>query len=229
MPSDAVAAEAVLERLNLPPRLSALLQGESLLNDASGLVLFRLAVAAALTGDFSAGSAIGAFCILAGGGTAFGLVIGYEGRFVIHRLHASELVITATLLLTAFSYIGGERLHVSGVLATVATGLLIGWHQHSAITAATRIRGQTFWKVTVFLLQSLLFILIGLSLRGLVERVGLSGHATHVLLVPALGVVGAVVLSRFAWVTGSCLNLRTMHRLGFTHRRGQVRPWLPRP
>ena len=222
-PPDAVAAEAVLERLDLPPRLSALLQGESLLNDASGLVLFRFAVVAALTGSFSIGGAIGTFCILAGGGAAFGFGVGYVGLSVIRRLHDSELVITATLLLAAISYIGGERLHVSGVLATVTTGLLIGWHQHLAITAATRIRGQAFWKVMVFLLQSLLFILIGLSLRGVVDRVGLSGHAVRVLVVPALGVVGAVVLSRFVWVMGSFLVLRTMHGLNFYSPRG------PRP
>lgn len=212
-PPDAVAAEAVLERLSLPARLSALLQGESLLNDASGLVLFRFAVAAALTGTFSVGSAIGAFCLLTIGGLVFGAAIGLTGLFVIRRVADSELVISMTLLLASFAYIGGERLHVSGVLATVTTGLLLGWHQHSAFTAAARIRGQAFWKVIVFILQSLLFILIGLSLRGVVLRVEASRQSAYLLAAPVLAVVSAVVLSRFAWILGSYLLIRAVRRL----------------
>ncbi len=211
-PPDAVAAEAVLERLSLPARLSALLQGESLLNDASSLVLFRFAVAAALNGAFSTGAAINEFCILSIGGTAFGLAIGYAGLFVIRRLHDSELAITATLLMAAVAYVGGERLHVSGVLATVTTGLIAGWHQHPAFTAATRIRGQAFWKVMVFLLQSLLFILIGLSLRGVIARAGSPALALP-LLMPLLGVVAAVLVSRLACVTGSYLLIRVTRAL----------------
>ena len=212
-PPDAVAAEAVLERLSLPPRLSALLQGESLLNDASGLVLFRFAVAAALTGSFSTAAAAGTFCILTVGGTVFGFAVGWAGLFVIRRLDDSELAITATLLLSAISYVGGERLHVSGVLATVTTGLLLGWHQHSYVSAGTRVRAQAFWKVLVFLLQSLLFILIGLSLRGVVSRIEATPHSGRALLLPVAGVVGAVVLSRFVWVLGSYLVLKAKHRL----------------
>ncbi len=212
-PPDAVAAEAVLERLNLPPRLNALLQGESLLNDASGLVLFRFAVAAALTGTFSAGAAVGSFCLLTLGGAALGYALGRAGLFVIRRLADSELTITATLLLSAISYAGGERLHVSGVLATVTTGLLLGWHQHADITAGTRVRAQAFWKVLVFLLQSLLFILIGLSLRGVVSRIEAMPRSGRALVLPVVGVVGAVVLSRFVWVLGSYLVLKARYRL----------------
>ncbi|MDB5552139.1 MAG: Na+/H+ antiporter nhaP [Rhizobium sp.] len=202
-PPDAVAAGAVLERLSLPSRMSALLQGESLLNDASGLVLFRFAVAAALTGTFSATAALGSFCLLSIGGVAFGLAVGQVGLFVIRRVRDSELAITATLLLAAVSYVGGERLHVSGVLATVATGLLLGWHQHSAFTAKTRIRSQAFWKVLVFLLESILFILIGLSLRGVLARVGGAEHGASTFLMPLLSVVATVILSRFVWLFGS--------------------------
>ena len=207
-PPDAVAAGAVLERLSLPGRMSALLQGESLLNDASGLVLFRFAVAAALTGTFSMTAAAGSFCLLSLGGVAFGWVVGRVGLLVIRRLRDSELAITATLLLAAVSYVGGERLHVSGVLATVSTGLLLGWHQHSDFTAKTRIRAHAFWKVLVFLLESILFILIGLSLRGVVARFGGSEHAFSNFVVPVAGVVAAVIISRFAWLFGSELLRR---------------------
>jgi monovalent cation/hydrogen antiporter len=217
-PPDAVAASAVLERLSLPARMSALLQGESLLNDASGLVLFRFAVAAALTGAFSATAAIESFCFLSIGGVAFGLAVGQVGLFVIRRLRDSELAITATLLLAAVSYVGGERLHVSGVLATVATGLLLGWNQHSDFSAKTRIRAHAFWKVLVFLLESILFILIGLSLRGVIARVGGTEHAALSLAVPVLGVIATVILSRFVWLFGSELARRLARRAGFGSR-----------
>lgn len=213
-PPDAVAADAVLERLSLPGRLSALLQGESLLNDASGLVLFRFAVAAALTGAFSATAAVGSFALLSLGGAAVGYVIGRTGLLLIRRLPDSDLTITATLLLAAVSYIAGDRLHVSGVFSTVTTGLILGWHQHSIFSATTRIRAQAFWRVLVFLLESILFILIGLSLRGVLARVGGSGHAAQALILPVAGVVAVVIVSRFVWVLGTELGLKAASALG---------------
>ena len=213
-PPDAVAASAILERLNLPGRITALLEGESLVNDASGLVLFRFAVAAALTGAFDAGRAAGSFVLVAAGGALVGLVIGRAGMFIIRRLRDSDLVITATLLLAGLSYAGGEQLGVSGVLATVTTGLMLGWHQHEAFSAATRIRAQAFWRVLVFLLESMLFILVGLSLRGVLERIGGMHHRVAEMAVPVLGVVAAVIASRFVWLYGSDLVMRLARRLG---------------
>jgi Na+/H+ antiporter len=202
-PPDAVAAEAILERLSLPSRLSALLQGESLINDASGLVLFRFAIAAALTGVFSASSAVGSFFLLSIGGLAFGFAVGWIGLFVIRRLHDSELVIVASLLLAGISYIGADRLEVSSVLSTVTTGLMLGWRQHADLTASTRIRAHAFWKVLVFLLESLLFILIGLSLRDVIARLVALPDAGLRFLVPVIGVVVAVIVARFVWIFGA--------------------------
>ncbi|WP_342626992.1 Na+/H+ antiporter [Nguyenibacter vanlangensis] len=213
-PPDAVAAGAVLERLALPGRISALLQGESLLNDASGLVLFRLALTAALTGSFSAPAAFGALCLLSAGGVAVGFVVGHAGLLVLRRLRDSELTITATLLLAVASYIVGDRLHVSGVLSTVTAGLVLGWHQHEIISAATRVRAQAFWKVMVFLLESILFILIGLSLRGVLERVDTHPQALRALAAPVAGVVGALIVSRFLWIFGTDLLHRGARRFG---------------
>lgn len=204
-PPDAVAAGAVLERLSLPAALTATLQGESLLNDASGLVLFRFAVAAALTGTFSATSAAQGFVTLSAGGVVFGLVVGAAGLAALRRLPDSELAILATLLLPAIAYIGGERLGVSGVLATVTAGILVGRHQHSVLTAATRIRAQAFWKVLVFLLESILFILIGLALRDVATRLGRIPDAGLATCLAAAGVVGAVIVSRFVWLFSSYL------------------------
>jgi Na+/H+ antiporter len=211
-PPDAVAAEAVLERLSLPRRMTAVLQGESLLNDAAGLVLFRFAVAAALTGTFSIGQATLAFGMLAVGGVVVGAVVGYAGNLVLRRLHDTQLAITVTLLLPWAAYIGGERLHVSGVLAVVTTGLILGWYQHATLSASTRIRASAFWAVMIFLLESLVFILIGLSLRGVLGRLGGLADAAETLMVPVAAVIGAVVLSRFAWVFGSDLLQRLKRR-----------------
>ncbi|MFC0408528.1 Na+/H+ antiporter [Roseomonas elaeocarpi] len=219
-PPDAVAAEAVLERLHLPGRLTALLRGESLLNDAAGLVLFRFAVAAALTGSFSLGEATLAFGVLAVGGVAVGAVVGLLGTAVLRRLRDTQLAIVTTLLLPWASYIGGETLHASGVLATVTCGMILGRVQHEDFTAATRVRSEAFWRVLVFLLESLVFILIGLSLRGVLQRLGGAADAAEALLWPVLGVIAAVVLSRFLWIFGSDL----VRRLAWTLRRDRVEP-----
>ncbi|RWX81146.1 Na+/H+ antiporter [Neorhizobium lilium] len=202
-PPDAVSAAAVLERLHLPSRITALLEGESLVNDASGLVLFRFAVAAALTGSFSLSEAIGSFAWETIGGVLVGLLAGWLGLFVIRRLRESELIITATLILTALSYIAAERLHSSGVLSTVTTGLLLGWHQHEAFSAATRIRTHAFWRALAFLLESLLFILIGLSLRGVLDRIGGLREGIAELALPIAGIVVVVIVARFVWLLGS--------------------------
>lgn len=212
-PPDAVAAGAVLERLSLPAHLTATLQGESLLNDASGLVLFRLAMAAALTGAFSVTAAASTFVILSAGGVAFGLAVGWVGLAALRRLPDAELAILATLLLPAIAYIGGERIGVSGVLATVTAGILIGRRQHGVLSAATRLRAHAFWKVLVFLLESTLFILIGLALRDVLARITHGGGPGSVTWFAVAGVVAAVVLSRFVWMLGSFLVRLALYEL----------------
>ncbi len=207
-PPDAVAAEAVLERLSLPRRMSALLQGESLLNDAAGLVLFRFAVAASLTGAFNLGEATAAFGVLTVGGVLVGAAVGFAGMYGLRRLQDSQLAITVTLLLPWAAYIGGERLHASGVLATVTTGLILGRYQHTTFSAGTRLRANAVWEVLVFLLESLVFILIGLSLRGVLARLDGASDTMQTLLLPILAVTAAVILARFAWVFSSDLGRR---------------------
>lgn len=199
-PPDAVAAKAVLERVALPRRLMALLEGESLLNDATGLVLYRFAVAAALTGAFSLHHAAIDFSVLALGGVAVGIGVGFAVVRLLRVLKDEYLVITASVLSAWISYIIGEWLEVSGVIATVTTGMLLGWHQHRVFSASVRIRGTAFWQVMVFLLEALVFILIGLSLRGVIERLGGTADALAYLAGPVTVVIVAVVLSRFAWV-----------------------------
>jgi CPA1 family monovalent cation:H+ antiporter len=198
-PPDSVAAKAVLQKLPLPPRVITLLEGESLVNDASGLVLFRLAVAASLTGVFSASHAAFDFAWLAAGGVLSGAVFAYISMFVVKRIRDSDLTIVWSFLTAWISYIAAEKLGVSGVLSTVACGMIMGWQQHDILTAMTRTRSQAVWGIVVFVLESLIFILIGLSLRGVLTRLG-GGDALIVLLPPTAAIVAAVILARFAWI-----------------------------
>jgi CPA1 family monovalent cation:H+ antiporter len=199
-PPDAVAAKAVLERVALPRRLMVILEGESLLNDAAGLVLFRFAVAAALTGTFSAQHAIGRFAVLALGGVTVGVAVGFLVVKLLRYLDDAYLVVVASTLSAWISYIVGDVLDVSGVIATVSCGMVLGWHQHEVFSAAVRMRGTAFWQVLIFLMEALVFMLIGLSLRGVIVRLGGVGD-TLTAFAPAVGaVLAAVVLSRFVWV-----------------------------
>ncbi len=203
-PPDAVAAKAVLQGLRLPRRVVVLLEGESLVNDASGLVLFRLAVAASLTGTFNAGEAAISFAGLAIGGTLAGIGFGYAALWLLRRLRDPTLAIIASLLTAWASYIVADEIGVSGVLSTVACGLVMGWQQHTVLTATTRTYAGVVWRVVVFILESLVFILIGLSLRAVLDRLGAQGGggaAAALALLPAMAaVVAAVILSRFAWI-----------------------------
>ncbi len=198
-PPDAVAAKAVLQKLPLPPRVVTLLEGESLVNDASGLVLFRLAVAASLTGVFSVTHAAFDFAWLAAGGVILGVAFGYASIFVIKRIADSDLAIVWSFLTAWISYIAADKLGVSGVLSTVACGMVMGWQQHDVLSAITRTRSLAVWGVVVFVLESLIFILIGLSLRGVLTRLG-GGDALFALLPSTAAIVATVIIARFAWI-----------------------------
>jgi len=216
-PPDAVSARAVLQRVKLPRRLSTFLEGESLLNDASGLVLFRFAVAAVLTGAFSLPAAAGSFAILVVGGVAVGGITGAIWVRLARRLGDESLVICASILICWVAYMAGELLHCSGVIATVTAGMICGWYQHEVFSATTRIRGIATWQVLVFLLEAAVFMLIGSSLRDVLERVGGAGVVIQTMGLTVLAIVLAVTVARFAWVFGSDLILRSLQRAGVRH------------
>lgn len=199
-PPDAVAAKAVLSGLKLPARVVTLLEGESLLNDATGLVLYRIAVVATLTGTFSGTAAAGSFALLILGGVVLGVACGYAASALIGRFLDAELGIAASFLTAWGSYILGERLEVSGVLATVACGIVMGWRQHASIDAEQRFRSQAVWEVIAFVLESLIFILIGLSLRSVLDRMDISVITSQQTLLQVGAVVVAVIASRFLWI-----------------------------
>ncbi|QAY77110.1 Na+/H+ antiporter [Sphingosinicella sp. BN140058] len=218
-PPDAVSARAVLQRVTLPRRLQALLEGESLLNDATGLVLFRFAVVATLSGTFDAGAAAGSFVLLALGGAAIGVAVGMAGIFVVRRMQEQTLVVATSTLLCWGAYIAGEMVHVSGVIATVAAGLLFGWYQHVILPARVRLQGSAFWRTLVFSLEALVFILIGSSLRGVLDRIDGGDTVLATFAVPLLGIIAAVILARFAWVFASDALLTLLNKAGLKRAR----------
>jgi Na+/H+ antiporter len=217
-PPDAVSARAVLQRVKLPRRLTTLLEGESLLNDAAGLVLFRFAVTAVLTGSFHLGSATGTFFLLVAGGIAVGAAIGGLWVILLRRLGDDTLMIAATVLVCWSAYIAGELLHVSGVIAVVTAGLTCGWYQHVVFNARVRIRALAFWQVLVFLLEAAVFLLIGLSFRGLLDRVGGLGTVVGTMAQPVLLIVAAVIVARFLWILSVDGGIAAVRRIGWTRQ-----------
>ncbi|MBK6674984.1 MAG: Na+/H+ antiporter [Proteobacteria bacterium] len=222
-PPDAVSARAVLQRVSLPTRLSVLLEGESLLNDATGLVLFRFAIAAAVTGTFSTVDAVGSFALLTVGGAAVGAACAGAWMFVVKRLEDEYLIIASSVLMGWAAYILSEQVHVSGVIGTVVCGLICGWHQHTVFSATVRLRGTSFWGVLVFLLEASVFMLIGSSLREVVTRVGGFEVVFDQMAAPILWIVLAMVLARFVWIFLFDGVLVLSRRLGY--RRFETLGW----
>ena len=224
-PPDAVAAKAVLQRLSLPERLVTILEGESLVNDASGLVLYKFAVAAALTGMFSASEAGSAFVWLTVGGVAIGLLSGWGWTEVVRRLHDVPTIIVSSFLGSWLSYILAEQLHASGVLATVACGLVVGMRSHTVLNANVRVQSAAVWSLVTFVMEALVFVLIGLALRGVLHRGG-DGEMSAVSnrLPMALAVTAAVVLARFLWIG---INIYGPRLLSFRRKRERVPAAVP--
>ncbi|MCR6625796.1 MAG: Na+/H+ antiporter [Pseudoxanthomonas sp.] len=223
-PPDAVSARAVLHRVKLPRRLNTLLEGESLLNDATGLVLVRFAVAAVVTGAFSAHEAALSFSWLIVGGILVGATVAGLWRLLVHRLRDDRLMVAASTLLCWVAYLAGERLHVSGVIATVVAGLICGWYQHVIFTGGTRISGTASWKSMIFMLEAAVFILIGFSLRGVLDRAGGLGTVIDSMGPIILAIVAAMTAARFAWIFGSDVVIQLLRTLGL----GKLDPLGPR-
>lgn len=199
-PPDAVAARAVLDHLHVPPRIAVLLEGESLINDASGLVLFRFAVASALTGTFSASAALGSFVYVSAVGVGMGLAFGWLCAFVAARLTDPRFTVVWTFLSAWAAYVLADELHVSGVLSTVACGLVLGRLQHKALNAASRVQALAVWSVVTFVMEALVFVLVGLALRGVLHRFGSDWSTVRSLVPAAAAIFALLVIARFAWI-----------------------------
>jgi CPA1 family monovalent cation:H+ antiporter len=196
-PPDAVVVEAVLKRLRVPARIEAILKGESLVNDATALVAYEFAVAAMVSGHFSLGEASWRFVFVGTGGIALGLLVGLCARWVQRHLNDPPVQITISLLTPFTAYFLAERADVSGVLATVAAGVYLGWHS-TALPARTRLQAQYFWEMVAFLLNGFIFIVIGLQLPGILRA--LNSEPFSRLIGYGLLISGTVVLVRIVWV-----------------------------
>ncbi len=198
-PTDPVAAEAIFRRLGVPGRVSTIVGGESLVNDGTGLVAYRLAVAAVVTGAFSLWEAGLDFLLVGGGGIILGLILA---RIVLpwwKRVREPPIFIALSLLTPYAVYVLAEEvLHVSGILAVVSYGLYRGWRDPSLFPdASTRIQNISFWNMLVFLLESLLFVLVGQQLPAILE--GLSEYSVAQVLIYAALVYATLVGARFFW------------------------------
>lgn len=210
-PTDPVAVSAIAARVPIPKRLMHILEGESLLNDASGLVCMQLAVTAALTGAFSLTSAVGTFLWLAIGGLGVGVAVTMAVTKVKDYLSnklgeepGSQILIS--LLIPFGAYLLAEHLHCSGILATVAAGIAMSHVEQTGLTlAVTRVRRGAVWDTVQFALNGVIFVLLGEQLPSIVARaaevVTETGHLHPVwLLVYVLAITIALGVLRFAWV-----------------------------
>jgi Na+/H+ antiporter len=197
-PTDPIAATAIMRRLGVPRRVVTIVEGESLVNDATALVLYRTAVAAIVAGSFSLWEAGGRLLMGAAGGIAIGLAVGFVLRQVRRRIDNPPTEITLSLLTGYLAYLPAEALGVSAVLAAVTVGIYMGWYTPELTTPETRLTGTAFWTITTFVLNAVLFTLVGLQLPRVLDQLG--EHSTQQLLGYAAAISAAVIVTRILWV-----------------------------
>lgn len=198
-PPDAVAATAATKGLVVPKRVTTILEGESLVNDATGLIAYKYAVAAVVSGSFEFWSAGIQFFIVAAGGIALGLGMGYVFKWV-HKITPDNPTTDTTLtFLTPFIiYLLAESIHVSGVLAVVAAGLFLSWNSSTIFSQQTRLQANGTWNTVIFLLNGTIFIFIGLQLPEIVRELG-EYYFSRSLIYGAIVSLAAIVV-RMIWV-----------------------------
>jgi monovalent cation/hydrogen antiporter len=220
-PTDAVAANAIATRLGIPRRLTTLIEGESLINDATALVAYQFAVAAVLTGSFSLWHATWRFAVDVAGGIAIGLAVGFVLREIRRRLDHSPTEIAIALLSGYFAYLPAQAAGVSAVLAAVTVSVYVGWYTPELTTVQTRLQGDAVWSILTFMLNALLFGLVGLQLRPILDS--LSGLSTGTLIADAAIVSGAVIGTRLLWVYPATYLPRLLSRR--IRERDPYPPW----
>ncbi|MEV6601791.1 Na+/H+ antiporter [Actinoplanes sp. NPDC051346] len=212
-PPDPVAALAVGKRVGLPRNIVTLVQGEGLLNDATALTLLSVAVSAAVSDTFSFPYAVGKFVISASGGVVAGMVVAYAVR-AARPLQHDPLIANAVSLATPFvAYLLAERVHVSGVLAVVVAGLIVGHDAPRIASGASRLQVSAVWRLVDFLLEGLVFLLIGQQLPRVID--GLSDYSTSTIVIAVAVSVGVVLVVRPLFLMLTQVLPRSMHaRLG---------------
>jgi monovalent cation/hydrogen antiporter len=198
-PPDAVAASGIINGLGLNKKVITILEGESLLNDASALIAYKYAVAAVTTGTFIFWKAGLEFLLIAGAGIVTGIVIGYMFVLVHKKIANNPVVETSFTLLAPFiSYLAAEQFHMSGVLAVVSTGLVIAWRAPEVFSYQTRMRTRVVWDTLIFLLRGFVFILIGLQLPSIINDLG--NYPFSQILGYGLLISMVTIVVRIIWV-----------------------------
>jgi Na+/H+ antiporter len=201
-PTDAIAAEAISEEIPFPRRIVTVISGESLVNDASALIIYRFAIAAAVSGTFVAGAVVPQFFLVSIGGIAVGLLVGVAVTWILKWLRKRELddefLVNIVILFSPFAgYLIAEAMGVSGVLSTVAGGIYLSRHS-SVLTPDARLLSRGVWNMLTYLLNAFVFLLLGLQLHSIVTSLG---HASfNRLLIYGIVISVAVIVLRFVWV-----------------------------
>jgi monovalent cation/hydrogen antiporter len=219
-PTDAVAATAIASRLGVPRRIVSVIEGESLINDATGLVAYRFAVVAVLTGTFSLWHAGWRFVLNVVAGAAIGLAVGWVMRQVRRRIDNPPAEISLALLTGYFAFIPAQVAGVSAVIAVVTAGVYLGWHAPELTTVQVRLQGYAVWGILVFLLNALLFMLVGLQLHVILDR--LSGYSFASLVGWGAAVTFAVIATRMMWIYPATYLPRLIPGVG---ARDPAPPW----
>jgi len=197
-PTDELASLPVLEKMRVPRHLSAIVSGESLLNDASSLILYAAALAVAVGGAFSWGQAVMQFFLSGAGGIAVGLIAGWLAVAGWRRIKDPQLQGLISFNLPYLAYLVSLRLNISGVLAVVFAGVYANWNTPQVLVPAARLRLAGYWDTVVFLVNALLFLLVGLQLHEL-TRLVLVEYSWTTLLWYAFLINATVIVTRFAW------------------------------
>lgn len=197
-PPDAAAATAVLAQLRPPHRILVILQGESLFNDASALLIYRLAVAAAITGSFGGWGAVPMLALVAAGSVVLGAAAARISVWIAPRITDVPTSVIIQFLSTFAVWMLAEEIHLSGILTVVVFAILVARQAPDLISARLRIQSYAVWEVVVFILNVLAFILIGLQLKPILAR--LSGTELATYTTAAIAICGTVILVRIVWV-----------------------------
>ncbi|MEZ5073971.1 MAG: Na+/H+ antiporter [Solirubrobacterales bacterium] len=197
-PTDPVAATSIARRLGIPGRIVSVVEGESLINDGTALVAYKFAVAAVVTGTFNLFAAAGEFVVVVVGGVVVGIAVGAVIAFVRRRIDAPPVEVTIALFSGYFAYLPAEAIGVSGVLAAVTVGIYMGRLTSVLTTPTTRIQGEAVWEIVQFLLNSALFVLVGLQLPGILEAI--DGNETGSVIRDGALVAATVMAIRLLWV-----------------------------
>jgi Na+/H+ antiporter len=208
-PTDPLAAIAITQRLGVPRRMITVIEGESLINDGTALVVYRTAVAAAVGGTFDLLDATADFAWNVVGGVVVGLVAGWVLVQVFRRVKDDTVGVALSLAAGYVGYLPAEQIHVSGVIAAVVLGLVVGRHTSEVSTPGARLQGYAFWDVLVFLLNAFLFVLVGLQLPGILDN---QDRSAAELIGLGLLAWATVVATRFVFMFAFTVVIRTLDR-----------------